>query len=82
MNWKNEYQLLDMDTGDVIGFTCKECGLYQPKTVEELRTRFENTQYLQEIEQKLICKSWGCNSSLRMEVSHSNLMEGFQGGLA
>ena len=81
MNRKNEYQLLDLEEEKVIGFTCKKCGLYYAQTVKELLTHYDNQTYPAEIEKTMLCKKWGCNGTLRIEINQQHLIEAFQGGL-
>ena len=81
MNWKNEYQLLDLEENKTVGFTCKKCGLYYTETVKELLTYYDKQTYPAEIEKTMKCKKWGCNGSLRIEINQEHLIEAFQGGL-
>lgn len=82
MSWKEELQLRDLPAERKIGFRCKKCNLSQPKLVQELLLKFEPVLYLDEVEARLICRSWGCGGALMMELEHTIIMEGFQGGLA
>lgn len=81
MNWKMEYQLQDMEPTHKVGIICKKCGLSQPLSVAELIERLDPQLYLYQVEKELVCNRWGCNSAVRLEICHDNLMEGFQGGL-
>lgn len=65
-----------------IGFTCKKCGEFYSKTPADIGEMFENSKYLDEVENGMKCRKWGCNGNCRMELTMHHKLEGFQGGLA
>lgn len=81
MNWKNEYQLLDLEEDKVIECTCKRCGAYKGYKVKELLETFDRQDYPSEVEAKLKCYQRGCDGSIRLTISNDELLEPFQGGL-
>lgn len=81
MNWKNEYQLLDLPPETKLGFTCKKCSAYKAYSVAELLETFDRQDYPSRIENTLECYQRGCGGPVRMELSHSHLITAWQGGM-
>lgn len=81
MNWKNEYQLLDLEENKVVGCTCKKCGAYKAYTVKELLKTFDKQDYPSKVERDVKCYQRGCEGSVRIEITNEHLLEGFRGGL-
>lgn len=83
VKWKQNIQLLDLDTETNLEVTCKTCGFFRYVNVGKLLSLSENQyKFLDEIEQNLTCKKWGCDGKTRIAIANDTETEGFTGGLS
>ena len=83
MNWKAELQVRDLEPGQRLEMTCKECGHVHYLTREQILCAPEREfLWLDEVEKESVCKARGCHGRVRMALIRKRAASGFVGGLA
>ncbi len=82
MNWQREIQLTDLDPGQKLEVTCKQCG---HSRYEDPALLIKNYglyfTYIDEVAKYLVCHRWNCKGAVRVALSAEAETEGFVGGL-
>ncbi|MEP4703428.1 MAG: hypothetical protein ABJZ62_01115 [Hyphomicrobiales bacterium] len=83
MSWLSDIQLRDLEAEQRLEITCKKCGLTRYENPHELlMSEVMQFAYLDEVQDTLTCKAWGCHGRIRLALSSESETEGFVGGLA
>jgi len=83
VSWQTDLQLRDLSAEQRLEVTCKRCGLTRYENPHELlMSEVMQFAYLDEVQDTLTCKAWGCNGAIRIALSSEAETEGFVGGLA
>jgi len=80
VTWKHEIQLRDLEAGQSIEVTCRQCGHTYYRQVSELFA-LGKMLYLNEVERRLACKRRGCHGQVRISLVDGAETDGFVGGM-
>lgn len=83
MNWRSNIQILDLEPGDRLELTCRNCGTLRWLTGQELKSRKGKERLtLGEVERRAKCRQRGCGGAMRLAMPAPQDTAGFVGGIA
>ena len=81
--WKSQIQVRDLDAGQRLEMTCRQCGHVHYLTQAMICVSPEREfLYLDEVEAETVCRARGCRGRVRMAMQSNSKTSGFVGGLA
>jgi hypothetical protein len=83
MGWKSNIQVRDLPEAQKVEVTCRKCGYvyYIDKSFVCRTIRDGEQMFLDEIEQRVRCRSRGCGGAVRLALSRLGELSGFVGGM-